>query len=212
MNGFALGFSNYAAGHLAIDAWSAGGYWTHVGPGGWYTDTVLMGSALTIDPQSNEGIGASTHGHAAAASFEGGLPIALHGGLVVEPQMQLIWQRVLADDLNDGVSNVSFNTQSGWIGRLGVRVADRIGNAESFWMPYLRFNLWRYFGGTDTTTFDGTTGVPSSIAATAAEFALGVAARFAGRGSVYASVGYMTNINGVRRDIVTGTAGVRWRW
>ncbi|GAB7522406.1 hypothetical protein PBS_13900 [Paraburkholderia sp. 2C] len=212
VNGFALGFPDYAAGHLALNAWSIGGYWTHVGPGGWYTDTVVMGSTLTIDARSNEGIGASSHGHAAAASVEGGLPIALPVGIVVEPQMQLIWQRVLANDLNDGVSTVSFNTQSGWIGRLGVRVATRVGTADQFWMPYMRVNLWRYFGGTDTTTYDGTTGVPSSVAATAAEFALGIAARFAGRASLYASIGYTTNINGVRHDIVAGTAGVRWTW
>jgi outer membrane autotransporter protein len=212
VSGLALGFPGYAAGHLSINAYSAGMYWTHVGPSGWYTDALVLGSSLTIDPQSNEAIGATTHGHALAASVEGGLPIALAGGVSVEPQMQLVWQHVSASDLYDGVSTVTFGAQGGAVGRLGVRVADRVGSADTYWLPYLRVNLWRYFGGTDTTTYNGTTVIPSSVAATAAEFALGVAARFAGRGSIYASVGYTTNVGGVRRDVVTGTAGLRWSW
>ena len=31
-------------GSMTFDAWSAGGYWTHVGPGGWYLDAVLQGT------------------------------------------------------------------------------------------------------------------------------------------------------------------------
>jgi hypothetical protein len=50
VSGFALGSPNLAAGRLSINAYNAGGYWTHVEPGGWYTDAVLMGSSLTISP------------------------------------------------------------------------------------------------------------------------------------------------------------------
>ena len=31
-------------GSMNLNAWSAGGYWTHVGPGGWYLDAVLQGT------------------------------------------------------------------------------------------------------------------------------------------------------------------------
>ena len=31
-------------GSMNLTAWSAGGYWTHVGPGGWYLDAVLQGT------------------------------------------------------------------------------------------------------------------------------------------------------------------------
>ena len=50
VKGFAMGQEGYGAGKLAIDAYSLGGYWTHVGPGGWYTDTVIMGSHLKVKP------------------------------------------------------------------------------------------------------------------------------------------------------------------
>ena len=32
------------AGSMSLNAWSVGGYWTHVGPGGWYLDAVLQGT------------------------------------------------------------------------------------------------------------------------------------------------------------------------
>ena len=37
-------------GSMNLDAWSAGGYWTHTGPGGWYLDAVLQGTCITARP------------------------------------------------------------------------------------------------------------------------------------------------------------------
>ena len=34
-------------GSMNLNAWSGGGYWTHVGPGGWYLDTVLQGTSYS---------------------------------------------------------------------------------------------------------------------------------------------------------------------
>ena len=212
VSGLALGFPNLGAGHLAIDAYSAGGYWTHVGPGGWYTDAVLMGSSLTISPMSYEDIGASTHGYAEAASFEAGLPIPLLANLRIEPQAQLIWQHTSINDLDDGISSVSFHSANGLIGRLGLRLEGKFEGAGTVWEPYLRANLWRYFNGTDEVTFGGSTVIPTSVPATAAEFGLGIAARLSVHGSVYAAAGYTMNVNGAHRSVVEGNAGVRWSW
>jgi outer membrane autotransporter protein len=212
VNGFALGLPGFAAGHLAINSYSLGGYWTHIGPGGWYTDTVLMGSTLTIDPKSNEGIGASTHGHSAVASFEAGLPIPLLPNLNIEPQAQLIWQHARIDDLNDGISQVSFHADNVMIGRLGVRLEGRFDATKTEWWPYLRTNLWRYFGGTDTVTYAGATVLPASVAATEAEIELGLVAHFGAHGSAHVTLAYTTNVNGPRRETVMGNAGVRWSW
>ena len=56
VRGDAMGQRGYRAGKLAIDSYSLGGYWTHIGPGGWYTDTVIMGSHLKVNPKSTAGI------------------------------------------------------------------------------------------------------------------------------------------------------------
>jgi outer membrane autotransporter protein len=212
VSGLALGFPDYAAGHLSIDAYSLGAYWTHIGPGGWYTDTVLMGSTLTVDPASNQGIGATTHGHAVMASLEAGLPIPLPARLSIEPQAQLIWQHVSMNDLDDGVSSVSFHGASGLTGRLGVRLQGRFDALGTAWQPYVRANLWHYFGGTDSVTFAGTTVIPTSVAATAAQFGLGLVAQLSARGSAFATVSYSASIGDTHRSTTAGGAGVRWRW
>jgi outer membrane autotransporter protein len=212
VSGFALGFPAYAAGELSIDSESIGGYWTHVGAGGWYTDTVLMGSTMAIDPRSHEGIGATTRGTAATASVEAGLPIPMLPSVSVEPQLQLIWQHESIHDLDDGISSVAFHAQSAMIGRIGVRVSTRFDAMGMALQPYLRANLWRIFGGTDSAMYAGSTVLPTGVAATSAEFELGLSARLSAHGSAYATLGYTANINGPHRDMITGNAGLRWSW
>ena len=212
VNGFALGFPDLSAGRLSINAYSAGAYWTHIGPGGWYTDAVVMGSSLTLDPSSNQGIGASTHGHAVTTSLEAGLPIPLRANLGLEPQAQLIWQHASINDLNDGISNVSFHEANGLVGRLGLRLQGSFEGAGAQWQPYLRANLWRYFNGTDSATFAGTTVIPTDVAATAAQFGIGLVAHLSARGSVFATASYTMNVNGEHRSTVEGNLGARWSW
>jgi outer membrane autotransporter protein len=106
----------------------------------------------------------------------------------------------------------AFPAASGLTGRLGVRLAGRFDAAGISWQPYARVNLWRYFGGTDSTTFAGTTAIPTNVSATAAQFQLGIVATVSAQGSVFASVGYTTNVNGEHRSIVAGDVGVRWSW
>ena len=43
-NPAATGYILTHTGSLNLEAGSAGGYWTHVGPGGWYLDGVLQGT------------------------------------------------------------------------------------------------------------------------------------------------------------------------
>lgn len=212
VTGFALGFPHIAVGSLSINAYSAGGYWTHIGTGGWYTDTVLMGSSLTINPMSNGGVGVTTHGDSVDASFEAGLPFALSTGLSIEPQAQLIWQHVSVNGLDDGISSVSFDGASGFVGRLGVRLQGQFEAGDTLWQPYARANLWRYFGGTDSATFAQTTEIPTRVAATAFQFGLGLVGHLSARGSVFATVGYTTDVNSAHRDIIEGGIGMRWRW
>jgi hypothetical protein len=58
-----------------------------------------------------------TNGFGWAGSLEGGYPIALAGRLVLEPQAQLIYQRVRFNDGNDGDALVSFSDSDALQGR-----------------------------------------------------------------------------------------------
>ena len=200
------------AGSLSIDAGSIGAYWTHIGAGGWYTDTIVIGSTLTIKPSSNDGVSPTTHGRSIAGSIEAGVPLPLTAGLSIEPQAQVIWQHTAIDDLNDGISNVAFTNPNAVAARVGVRVTGRIQGLGAAWQPYASANLWRYFNATSHVSFDGSTDIPAQSSSTIADLAAGVAVNLSARGSVFVSVHYAMNASGARRETVGGNASVRWRW
>nr|WP_238531363.1 autotransporter outer membrane beta-barrel domain-containing protein [Collimonas fungivorans] len=212
VNGFAMAVQNLDVGNLAIDAYSLGGYWTHVGPSGWYTDAVLMGSSLSADPRSHDGVGAHTHGSALVGSIEGGLPMPLGAEVTIEPQAQVIWQNLSLNDLNDGVSAVGFNNGNAFLARLGVRLKSRFETSAAIWQPYLRLNLLRSFGSHDSTTFDGTTVISNGSNQTAGQLNAGLVATINKSTSAFMTVTYTTNLGGAQQRTVMADAGMRWSW
>jgi outer membrane autotransporter protein len=212
VNGFALGMQGLDAGHLAVNAYSLGAYWTHIGPGGWYTDVVLIGSTLDAKPRSRDGIGDTTHGRAITGSVEAGLPIPLGGNVELEPQAQLVWQRLSFNDLDDGISTVGFNRGNTFLGRAGLRLLGRYESARVNWQPYVRLNLLRTFGDNDRTTFGGDTVLGANVGQTAGKVDLGVAAQVGTSTSLYAAASGLTNLGGERQRSVSGSVGVRWAW
>jgi outer membrane autotransporter protein len=212
VNGFAEGAQNLAVGQLTIDAYSLGGYWTHVAPGGWYTDAVLMGSSFAIKPVSRDGVVTRTHGSSVTGSLEGGYPIALGHGLALEPQAQVVWQHLSLHDFNDGVSSVAFHDGDAVTGRIGVRLVGTFQTERTTWQPYIRMNLLRATGGNDTTTFDGMTPIATPTRQTTGQVDAGAVAKFSQRGSVFASVSYAANLGGEHQRTVAGNVGLRWAW
>ncbi len=209
VSGFALGQQGLPVGNLSINSYSAGGYWTHIGPSGWYTDTVLMGSTMTIDPKSNNNIGATTHGTSVTASVEAGAPVPFSQNLMFEPQLQLIFQHTNINDLNDGTSSVSFGNANSVIGRIGARLFGTFTAAGVVWEPYARLNVLHYFGGSDTVSFGNSATVSTEQNATLGHVGVGVSTRLNQRVSVYASAGYWFNLSGAHQRMVGGNAGVR---
>jgi len=212
VNGFALGQPDLGVGTLQVNAYNLGGYWTHVGPGGWYTDAVMMGSALTVRTLSNGGVNGSTDGNAFTGSVEAGLPIALGYGLTLEPQAQLVWQWLSLDRFNDGVSDVTWNNGNTFLARVGARLQWAFDADGIAWKPYLRVSVLRSFGTDDETTFSGTTTLGTQVGQTAGQIGAGLVAQLTKHGSVYATGSYLTNLGGQHQRTVTGNAGARWTW
>jgi len=211
-HGFASGMQDLAVGRLRLDAYSAGGYWTHLAPRGWYADAVLMGTAYRFDPTSRDGVQASAHGHALTASLESGWSLALGHGLRIEPQAQLVWQHLALGRLDDGISSVSFRSGQAVTGRVGVRLAGTWQAGGTTWQPYVRLHVLRTTGADDVTTFGGLDPVGTSTRQTLGQADAGVAMSFPGGGSVYASVSYTGNLAGERQRVVAGRVGLRWSW
>jgi outer membrane autotransporter protein len=213
-NAAATNYVQTRTGTLGLNGYSAGGYWTHYGPTGWYLDLVLQGTYYNgnaITQFANLPI----NGSGFISSLEGGYPIPLPLGprFVLEPQAQIIWQQVSFNQANDGLGPVGLGTTSGPTGRVGLRGMWTIdGYNGQVWQPYVRANLWRDWGAEATTLF-GIDPVPLIEEATRLEFAGGMTALL-GRGvSLYAQAGYQFALdNAFIRNGVQGDIGLRFVW
>jgi outer membrane autotransporter protein len=176
VDGFAEGFQHRKAGHLKLNGDHYGAYWTLVDPQGWYLDAVAMGTRLDGTNLSDRGVKLDTEGHAVTLSLEGGYPIPVSEHWVVEPQAQLIHQRIDLDKQNDGFSDVSFDSQPYWTGRLGARLKGRYLIDNLPIVPYLRTNLLHSFGGKDTTTYNGLDRIKTEHKASSMDVGIGMVA------------------------------------
>jgi outer membrane autotransporter protein len=213
-NAAATGYVQSHTGTVGINGYSAGGYWTHYGPSGWYLDAVLQGTYYNgnaITQFANLPI----NGSGFISSLEGGYPIPLPLGplFVLEPQAQIIWQQVSFNEANDGLGPVGLGTTSGSTGRVGLRgMWTIIGENGQVWQPYVRANLWRDWGAEATTTF-GIDQVPLVEEATRLEFAGGVTAKLGPGVSLYAQASYQFAPNEVYiRNGIQGDIGLRYVW
>ena len=213
-NTAATGYVQSRTGTLGLSGYTAGGYWTHYGPGGWYLDAVVQGTYYTGSAMT-QFASLPINGAGFISSLEGGYPIPLPLGprFVLEPQAQIIWQQVSFNQADDGLGPVALGTTSGPTGRVGVRgMWTIIGENGQVWQPYVRANLWRDWGAEATTTF-GIDQVPLIEQATRLEFAGGVTGKLGGGVSLFAQAGYQFGLDGAFiRNGVQGDIGLRYVW
>lgn len=211
LRGFAIGQLRARSGSIPLDATSLGLSWTHIGPQGWYVDAIVMQSWLDGDPRSLRGIGISSDGNGTLASLEAGYPIPLGSGLSLEPQAQLIWQRVDFGTASDLFSTVAFDPDDAWTGRIGARLKGSFVLGSATVEPYLKANLWHTFEGTDATRF-ASVSLPTQFEATSFEIGGGVAAAVNEQISLYAAASYETNLGGSHRETIKGNLGLQVTW
>jgi outer membrane autotransporter protein len=205
------------AGSMSLNAWSAGGYWTHVGPGGWYLDAVLQGTWY-YGSASTQFARLNTDGTGFIGSLEGGYPFSwpqLGPGFVIEPQGQILWQKVSFRHDYDGTGDVALGDTTGPSGRIGLRTKWTIvTGGGQVWQPYLRGNLWRDWGAEANTVFSATDTVPVLTRATQLEFGGGLTGRINANVSVFANVDYEFAVGSGddKRNGVRGAFGARYTW
>jgi outer membrane autotransporter protein len=217
-NEAATGYVLRRTGGLNLDAWSGAAYWTHYGPGDWYLDAVAQATRYE-GAASTQFARLATTGFGFLSSLETGYPIRLPvfgPGFVLEPQAQIVWQRVSFDDANDGLGQVGLGTTSGASGRIGLRGRWTIvSDSGQVWQPYVRANLWRDWGAQATAVYSGVDLVPLLEQATRLQLGGGLSVKVNTNVSLYANADYQFSVgdtDGGRRNGVRGAAGVRYTW
>ena len=169
----------------------------------------MIGSRYDGDATSSRGLGIDIDGDGITASLEGGYPFALSENWSLEPQAQVIWQKLSFDDKRDAFSSVSFDAEDAVTARVGLRL---IGNDESArWRPYLKANFWHGFSGTDRISF-GADRIDSEQKFDAFEFGGGLIARISDKASFYAVVDYTLDAGDDERKVLEGNLGLRIAW
>lgn len=212
VDGFNEGFEDNSAGKIKLEGDSYGLYWTLTDPYGWYVDTVVMGTRFDGDNRSDRGLRLDNRGHALTVSAEAGYPLPINDTWVVEPQAQVIHQKISLDSQDDGVSRVSFDSDGAWTGRLGARLKGRYQVSGLPVDPYLRANLWHTFSGRDSVTFGDSDVISTEQKSSTADIGLGVVVTLDRAVSVYASTDYSRNIDSNEMRGVVGNLGVRISW
>ncbi|VTU34911.1 Outer membrane protein IcsA autotransporter precursor [Variovorax sp. PBL-H6] len=217
VKGFARGIANLTVGSNDLRSQYLGGYATYTDTSGFYADGVLQAGRhrYEVKPQAN----LRTRGKASSlsASLEIGQSFALGEGWQIEPQAQLVHQRVDVDDVDIAGARVQQERDGSWLARVGVRVKGDIATSAGRLQPYGRVNLYRASGGNDSTRFinpAAITAIDSSTGSTSTELATGFTLSLSESTSLYSEVGKLWASGGDTRvkSQLNASAGLRVHW
>ena len=212
VRGFALGFDNTPSGNIRLRADNLGAYWTVISPAGAYLDLVAMSTRFEGRSRSERGYTLDLDGHGVAVSLEAGYPLRLSEQWLLEPQVQVVGQKITLDTARDPVSKVAFDSEHYWRTRLGVRLKGQYRVGGTPVEPYVQANLWHTLDGEDAVTFDEVDTLRSQHRATQAKLGMGLAARLSDDVSLYLNTDYARSLDSQPQESLQGSLGLRISW
>jgi outer membrane autotransporter protein len=209
------------AGRNEVRATSLGLYWTHYWDRGQYLDAVWQGSWVDGKSRSSNGLLLKRAGFGWAASLEAGYPVHNEeGNRLLEPQLQVVYQRAASDQHEDAAARVRFRDMDSLAARLGLRLANtwtleptRQGT-QRLYTGWLRLNAWHEFRGQPVTEFSSAEGYVPFVAdmqGTWWQLNAGMTWQLGASTSLYANIGYQKSFDR-EFDAWDGKLGVRWNW
>ncbi|WP_095050726.1 autotransporter outer membrane beta-barrel domain-containing protein [Pseudomonas sp. Irchel s3h9] len=197
---------------LNLQGQSLGAYYSLTGAQGWHVDLSASGGRVRGFSRNGQGARQATEGSAMTFSVEGGFPIGLSDNWVVEPQAQLINQRITLDTPYAGSGNASSTDLTAWSGRVGARLKGSYDLNGLPLEPYVRTNLWHTVYTGSTVTLDQVDKISSSRKSSTVELGLGLVARVTPVVSLYVSADYSSDVDDNDLNGIIGSLGVRMRW
>uniref|UniRef100_UPI004039C8D5 autotransporter-associated beta strand repeat-containing protein n=1 Tax=Variovorax sp. BK018 TaxID=3450241 RepID=UPI004039C8D5 len=218
VSGFGSGILNNAAGGSDLRSQYLGLYGTYSDDSGFYADVVLQAGRHRYTVQPVLSAGYSGKGNSLLVSLEVGKAFAIGAsGWSIEPQLQLIHQRLRLDDVSIPGALVKQDADSGWIGRAGVRVKGSFTTGAGTLQPYARVNVYRSAKGNDVARFvnpAAITPIGTPIGGTSTELAAGFTLDVSPSTSLYGELGKLWASGGAARvgSSINAGLGVRVKW
>ncbi|NTV26982.1 MAG: autotransporter outer membrane beta-barrel domain-containing protein [Chlorobiaceae bacterium] len=180
----------------------------------WYVEGVVQANTYDIDLKFGDGTSSSAKTWSLGASVEGGLFLKAGEHLVLEPQAQVMWQRIDGYRVTmEPASRAEVKTQSGLTGRLGLT-----GTVlPKGWCvsPVFEVNAVRDFGPSPEVNYEE---IGQSYRVSRDRTWLGGSIGVVSRNrrpeclEYYAKVGMMSGVDGYSGRDYTITAGIRKSW
>ncbi|RYY95103.1 MAG: autotransporter domain-containing protein, partial [Comamonadaceae bacterium] len=217
VSGLARGIAGYAAGTNDLKNEYLGGYVGYRADNGLYVDGVLQAGRHRTLIGSFAAQAGSSKGSSLLASVEVGQAFALGGGWSIEPQLQLVHQRLSLQDTALAGATVQQDAHSGWAVRAGLRVKGEFTVGAGTLQPYARLNVWRTGSGTDRARFIGPAAfadIATSTGGTSTEAALGAHWQISPAVGLYGELGQLWASGGSTRTKggPNASLGVKVRW
>lgn len=208
------------AGSASMEGYTIGAYWTRTAPSGWYLDVVAQGATYQrVKANSIQGQTLKTDGWGWEVSAETGYPIKLGGDWTLEPQAQLIYQRVSLDTARDSFAMVNYEDTSTAYGRLGMRLVKTwtLENNKKL-TTWAKANLWHGMGPDGAVTFSGLHGegpadLHMNLGGTWTQLGFGMSANLAGNIDLFASGSYNVSLEKNQNGhSISGLVGINMKW
>jgi len=216
VSGFARGVSG-PVGSNDLRSQFLGGYASYANADGLYADAVVQAGRhrYTAAPDSN--LPVSGKGRSLVASIEVGQSFALSERWEIEPQLQLVHQRLALDDTQISGARVQQRTANDWLVRAGVRVKGKFATGAGILQPYARVNVYQAGGSSDIARFIGpaaATDIASGGRHAFSELAAGLTLTMSPNTSVYGELGrlWAGGGNAKQKSSAQGSLGLRVRW
>ncbi|HEX7868320.1 MAG TPA: autotransporter domain-containing protein [Variovorax sp.] len=182
-----------------------------------YADAVLQTGSHRYSVDATGNAPSAGRGRSLLASLEVGQTFGLAAGWRIEPQAQIVYQKLKLDDAALSGANVSQQTAGSWLGRLGVRVRGELATAAGTLQPYARLNFYSAGAGTDVAQFINAAAITHITSATgyrSVELAGGFTLLLSQATSLYGEIGRLHATGGDMRaaSSLQGSAGLRTRW
>lgn len=217
VRGFASGLADQAVGRNELRSQYLGFYATHRRADGFYADGVLQLGRHRQGVAPSAAAASRGRGDSLLASLEVGKGFGLAPGWVLEPQLQLMHQRVDLDGVRISGADVEQDSHNSWTLRAGLRLHGEATTPAGALRPYARLNLYRSSKGTDLVRFTGPAGftdVATRTGGLSTELAAGATLALSARTSLYTEIGRLWASGGEsrQRSGLGGSIGVRLLW
>jgi len=217
VTGFARGVPNSTAGSSNLRSQYLGAYATWKNDSGLYLDGVLQAGRHRYTAAPALSLAGEGKGDSLLASLEVGQAFRIAPNWTIEPQLQLVHQRLSLDNTAIAGALVQQNSRNGWLARAGVRVKGEIATGAGLLQPYARVNVYRRSSGTDIARFTGPaayTDIATRTGGTSTEVAAGATLQLTQNMSLYGELGKLWASSGGARTKsgLNGSVGVQVRW